>query len=48
MNYLKNDGSLWGIWGSRREWEDAKWMATAKVLQGKLEELLSTEQVSKH
>ncbi|KAG8760646.1 hypothetical protein FRC11_000087 [Ceratobasidium sp. 423] len=42
VNKEKYNGSLWGIWGSEREWGDVKWCATAQVSRGKLEELVQT------
>lgn len=32
-------GNPWGRWGTKAEWEDAKWMATTKVSRGSLDTL---------
>jgi hypothetical protein len=41
------DMNQWGIWQTKREWEDVQWFATAKLSQAKLDELLATQRVSK-
>lgn len=41
-------GNPWGMWQNRSEWQIARWMATKKVSQGDLDDLLSTEMVSIH
>lgn len=45
-NNEKYDGCRWGRWGTKAEWDDARWMATSKSSQAALEELLKTERVS--
>ncbi|KAG8778960.1 hypothetical protein FRC12_024706 [Ceratobasidium sp. 428] len=39
-------GRPWGVWKDKEEWEIAQWMATKKVSQSDLDELLATELVS--
>ncbi|KAG8711167.1 hypothetical protein FRC08_016232 [Ceratobasidium sp. 394] len=36
-------GCPWGMWKDKQEWEIAQWMATKKVSQSDLDELLATE-----
>lgn len=43
---FKYPNNPYGIWKDRREWQIAQWMATKKVSQGDLNELLQTEMVS--
>lgn len=45
-NNKLRDGNPYGIWKSKDEWEAAKWMATTKVSQSSINELLKTERVS--
>ncbi|KAG8700169.1 hypothetical protein FRC09_006133 [Ceratobasidium sp. 395] len=48
----KNDkefgGNLYGRWGSKQEEDDAKWMASGKISQASLTELLKTERFAKN
>ncbi|KAF8594351.1 hypothetical protein BDV93DRAFT_171972 [Ceratobasidium sp. AG-I] len=39
-------GKPWGMWKDKQEWEIAQWMATKKVSQSDLDDLLATELVS--
>ncbi|KAG9091719.1 hypothetical protein FRC06_000442 [Ceratobasidium sp. 370] len=41
-NELRN-GNPYGMWASKDEWEAVKWMATTKVPQSSINELLKTE-----
>lgn len=43
---MKYPNKPYGIWKNRREWQIAHWMATKKVSQSDLNELLQTEAVS--
>ncbi|KAG8700600.1 hypothetical protein FRC09_005857 [Ceratobasidium sp. 395] len=43
--YMRSNypGRPWGVWKDKQEWEIAQWMATKKVSQSDLDELLATE-----
>ncbi|QRV72034.1 hypothetical protein RhiJN_00048 [Ceratobasidium sp. AG-Ba] len=43
QNNERRGGNPWAMWGSKDEWEAAKWMATTKVSQASINKLLKTE-----
>jgi hypothetical protein len=45
-NTALRGGNQYAMWKDKDEWETARWMATTKVSQSALNELLKTERVS--
>ncbi|KAG8705804.1 hypothetical protein FRC09_002747 [Ceratobasidium sp. 395] len=42
-NNVLRGGSVWAMWNSQDEWETVRWMATTKVSQSSLNDLLKTK-----